>query len=283
MSDDDRAGASCSPRRRPSSASARRPAGCARWRAAPTASRTSSTSRRRQRMVAHLDAMVARHRAGEPLAYVLGRWSFRHLDLAVDRRVLIPRPETEVVAGVAIELARSLPAPIVVADLGTGSGAIGLALVDELPLDGDDGVAHRRVAGRPRPGPGQPRRRRPPRRQRARRRGRLVRRPAGGDGARPRRRQPAVRRRRGRRPRRRGARVGAPRRPVRRSRRARRDPGHRRRGPPSRPLGWLAGAGDRRRPGPGGRCSSCAPAATSTSSIRPDLAGRDRVAVGRLP
>jgi release factor glutamine methyltransferase len=89
-----------------------------------------------QRMVAHLDAMVARHRAGEPLAYVLGRWSFRHLDLAVDRRVLIPRPETEVVAGVAIELARTLPAPIVVADLGTGSGAIGLALADELPLDG---------------------------------------------------------------------------------------------------------------------------------------------------
>ena len=89
-----------------------------------------------QRMVAHLDAMVARHRAGEPLAYVLGRWSFRHLDLAVDRRVLIPRPETEVVAGVAIELARTLPPPIVVADLGTGSGAIGLALVDELPLEG---------------------------------------------------------------------------------------------------------------------------------------------------
>ena len=67
---------------------------------------------------------------------MLGRWSFRHLDLAVDRRVLIPRPETEVVAGVAIELARDLPPPIVVADLGTGSGAIGLALADELPLDG---------------------------------------------------------------------------------------------------------------------------------------------------
>jgi release factor glutamine methyltransferase len=88
------------------------------------------------RMVAHLDAMVARSRAGEPLAYVLGRWSFRHLDLAIDRRVLIPRPETEVVAGVAIELARAMPPPIVVADLGTGSGAIGLALADELPLEG---------------------------------------------------------------------------------------------------------------------------------------------------
>ena len=54
-------------------------------------------------MIAHLDAMVARHLGGEPLAYVLGHWSFRRLDLAVDRRVLIPRPESEVVAGVALE------------------------------------------------------------------------------------------------------------------------------------------------------------------------------------
>ncbi|MBA3288902.1 MAG: peptide chain release factor N(5)-glutamine methyltransferase [Acidimicrobiia bacterium] len=89
-----------------------------------------------QPMVAHLDAMLARYDAGEPLAYVLGRWSFRRLDLAVDRRVLIPRPETEVVAGVAIELAAALPRPVTVADLGTGSGAIGLALADELPIDG---------------------------------------------------------------------------------------------------------------------------------------------------
>ena len=89
-----------------------------------------------QRMVAHLDSMFDRHAAGEPLAYVLGRWSFRHLDLIVDRRVLIPRPETEVVAGVAIEVARAEPRPVTVADLGTGSGAIGLALADELPVDG---------------------------------------------------------------------------------------------------------------------------------------------------
>ncbi len=89
-----------------------------------------------QRMVAHLDAMIARHAAGEPLAYVLGRWSFRHLDLAVDPRVLIPRPETEVVAGIAIELARSMTRPITVVDLGTGCGAIGLALADELPVTG---------------------------------------------------------------------------------------------------------------------------------------------------
>jgi release factor glutamine methyltransferase len=79
---------------------------------------------------------LARHAAGEPLQYVLGRWGFRHLDLMVDRRVLIPRPETERVVDVALRLARSLPAPIVVADLGTGSGAIGLSLAAELPHEG---------------------------------------------------------------------------------------------------------------------------------------------------
>lgn len=89
-----------------------------------------------ERMVAHLDAMVARYRAGEPLQYVLGRWGFRHLDLAVDRRVLIPRPETELVAETAIALAGAVPHERVVADLGTGSGAIGLSLAVELPLDG---------------------------------------------------------------------------------------------------------------------------------------------------
>ena len=88
------------------------------------------------RMVQHLDEMVARYRAGEPLAYVLGRWSFRHLDLAIDARVLIPRPETELVAGVAIELAERCEPPRRVVDLGTGSGAIGLSLAAELPLDG---------------------------------------------------------------------------------------------------------------------------------------------------
>lgn len=86
-----------------------------------------------ERTVAHLDAMLRRLRAGEPLQYVLGHWSFRQLDLLVDRRVLIPRPETELVAGVAIELARSLDRPVRCADLGTGSGAIGLSLLAELP------------------------------------------------------------------------------------------------------------------------------------------------------
>ncbi|MFW2382569.1 MAG: peptide chain release factor N(5)-glutamine methyltransferase [Acidimicrobiales bacterium] len=83
------------------------------------------------RGVAHLDAMVERRLSGEPLQYVVGRWSFRMLDLMVDRRVLIPRPETEEVAGWAIEEARRFKQPVVV-DLGTGSGAIGLSVVTEL-------------------------------------------------------------------------------------------------------------------------------------------------------
>ncbi len=88
------------------------------------------------RMMAHLDSMLARLAAGEPIQYVLGQWTFRHVDLAIDARVLIPRPETELVAAAAIDKARSFGPTRVVADLGTGSGAIGLALADELPLDG---------------------------------------------------------------------------------------------------------------------------------------------------
>jgi release factor glutamine methyltransferase len=81
--------------------------------------------------VAQLDAMVARRIEGEPLQYVVGRWSFRGLDLMVDRRALIPRPETEEVAGWAIEEATRFDRPLVV-DLGTGSGAIGLAVATEV-------------------------------------------------------------------------------------------------------------------------------------------------------
>ena len=89
-----------------------------------------------ERAVAHLDAMVQRACAGEPIQYVLGSWSFRRLDLAVDHRVLIPRPETELIAEVAIDLARSFGPTRSVLDLGTGSGAIGLSMADELPLVG---------------------------------------------------------------------------------------------------------------------------------------------------
>jgi release factor glutamine methyltransferase len=86
------------------------------------------------------DLMVERRLIGEPLQYVLGQWGFRTLDLMVDRRVLIPRPETEVVVDAALaELDRLAPGaeaegrrPTVV-DLGTGSGAIALSIAVERP------------------------------------------------------------------------------------------------------------------------------------------------------
>jgi release factor glutamine methyltransferase len=84
-----------------------------------------------EREVRYVDQMVARRAAGEPLQYVLGRWGFRTLDLLVDRRVLIPRPETEVVAGLAIDALVALGRPGVAVDLGTGSGAIALSLAAE--------------------------------------------------------------------------------------------------------------------------------------------------------
>lgn len=80
-----------------------------------------------------VDTMVERRAGGEPLQYVLGRWGFRRLDLYLDRRVLIPRPETEMVVQVALdEVARLGPRPVL-ADLGTGSGAIALSLALEAP------------------------------------------------------------------------------------------------------------------------------------------------------
>jgi release factor glutamine methyltransferase len=83
------------------------------------------------REVASMDQMVERRVAGEPLQYVLGRWGFRTLDLLVDRRVLIPRPETELVAGLAIDALVALDGSGVAVDLGTGSGAIALSLAAE--------------------------------------------------------------------------------------------------------------------------------------------------------
>lgn len=78
--------------------------------------------------------MVERRAAGEPLQYVLGRWGFRRLDLFIDRRVLIPRPETEMVVQVALaELAALHVQRPTVVDLGTGSGAIALSIALEAP------------------------------------------------------------------------------------------------------------------------------------------------------
>lgn len=88
------------------------------------------------RSVAFLDGIVARRAAGEPLQYALGVWAFRALELVVDRRVLIPRPETELVAQVVIDHLRADDhgrRPVEVVDLGTGSGAIGLAVATEVP------------------------------------------------------------------------------------------------------------------------------------------------------
>jgi release factor glutamine methyltransferase len=71
--------------------------------------------------------MVRRRVRREPVAYILGRKGFRRIELLVDRRVLIPRPETELLVEVALELG-----PSYVLDVGTGSGAIALAVADEV-------------------------------------------------------------------------------------------------------------------------------------------------------
>jgi release factor glutamine methyltransferase len=81
-------------------------------------------------------AYVDRRAAREPLQHITGRAFFRHLELAVGPGVFVPRPETELVAGAAIDAARGVPAgeaaPVVV-DLCTGSGAIALAVATEIP------------------------------------------------------------------------------------------------------------------------------------------------------
>ncbi len=77
-------------------------------------------------------ALVARRAAREPLQHLTGTAAFRHVELAVGPGVFVPRPETELLAGWAVERAAGLEAPVVV-DLCTGSGAIAAAVRDEVP------------------------------------------------------------------------------------------------------------------------------------------------------
>jgi release factor glutamine methyltransferase len=76
--------------------------------------------------------LVRRRGLREPVAYVIGSWGFRGLDLAVDARVLVPRPETELLVDRCLELLDGVERPRVV-DVGTGSGAIALSLKSERP------------------------------------------------------------------------------------------------------------------------------------------------------
>ena len=120
-----------------------------------------------QRGILAFDRMLARREQGEPLQYVLGGWGFRTLDLFVDRRVLIPRPETEQVVEAALGALRRIGGaagaarPVTAADLGTGSGAIALSLAVEhvhatvWATDASPGalaVARANIAGTGRPG-----------------------------------------------------------------------------------------------------------------------------------
>ena len=94
------------------------------------------SAHREEQVEAHLSAQArsaaASIRAGMPFAYAVGRASFRHLSLRVDRRVLIPRPETELIVDIVLEATGGKG---LVADIGTGSGAIALALAAEGSFD----------------------------------------------------------------------------------------------------------------------------------------------------
>ena len=88
--------------------------------------------------IRQFEAFSQRRAAGEPLAYIVGRKQFFGLDFQVDRRVLVPRPDTETLVQWALDLllAPALPPPLEVLDLGTGSGAVALAIAHGLQAAG---------------------------------------------------------------------------------------------------------------------------------------------------
>lgn len=90
----------------------------------------------RQLDAAELDSyyeLIERRRQHEPVAYILGYKEFYGLDFYLDRRVLIPRPETELLVEKGLEIGRAAPYLLTIADVGTGSGAIAISLAVHLP------------------------------------------------------------------------------------------------------------------------------------------------------
>lgn len=77
--------------------------------------------------------LIERRRQHEPVAYIIGHKEFYGLDFYVDRRVLIPRPETELLVEKGLEISRAVSHPLTIADVGTGCGAIAISLAVHLP------------------------------------------------------------------------------------------------------------------------------------------------------
>ena len=83
--------------------------------------------------IEHLNGLIQRRTRHEPMAYIIGYKEVFGIEFYVDRRVLIPRPETESLVEQTLELANSHPRPCLIADVGTGCGAIAIALASNLP------------------------------------------------------------------------------------------------------------------------------------------------------